>query len=697
MRAALRRAAAAGTVAVVALGLSLAGATTASAATAGTWGSFTVTGSSRDYAGTMTLPGGFPETTFTSTSRQATVPSGSSTWQAASTPPGAVHGSSRGLPYLNLRPQQDRPTPAAASVTTWSFASPTPTAGWSFVLGDVDADQVTIAATGADGTAVAPSALGFGSAYNYCRVPGGPSCDAAGLADVPAWDAASGVLVGNPAAADTEGAAAWFSPTVPLRSLSLTFQQRAGFPVYQTWFATTTRSLSGTVTEGGAAYPAAAVSVRDASGTVVAETTTAADGTYDVPALTAAPGYRVTVAPPAGSPAADDVVADLSASDGTADVDFPTATAPATVAVTGTIVDTDGAPVPDLPLRLVESDDGSTVAEVVTADDGTFTIPGLTGPTVYELERTDTGESLGLLIPNAGGILPVDFFAPVPASAPQPTVDVSGTVAGPDGLPAAGATLDVVLVPTDGGEPTETVATVETDAAGGFEVDGLLPETDYVVVVDEQVEAAIPVTTPAVGAPAAPLVLEVPAPDSVSVDGTVVDQAGLPVVDVPVAVLPAASDAPVAETVTDDAGRFVVDGLEPGTDYRLVVDGDAAGAVPFTTGFADAGLGPVAVVVAAEPGPGPSPEPSPEPSPGVPGDPAPSASAAPVAPGADPGADPTTRPAATRPGGLAFTGSEAAWPLGLGAALLVAGLGLVVGRAGLRRRRREAVASGSDD
>ncbi|TCU84315.1 hypothetical protein EDF48_106134 [Curtobacterium sp. PhB191] len=53
-------------------GLAIGGATSASAEPAGNWGTFTLSGASKAYTGTMTLPG-FPATTFTSNSRQSTV------------------------------------------------------------------------------------------------------------------------------------------------------------------------------------------------------------------------------------------------------------------------------------------------------------------------------------------------------------------------------------------------------------------------------------------------------------------------------------------------------------------------------------------------------------------------------------------------------------------------------------------------
>lgn len=102
--------------------------------------------------------------------------SGSSTWLSAGTPVGAKYGSSQGRPCLNLRPKAD--TPKAPSTTTYTFARPTPSSGWTFVLGDIDADAVQIRAIGNDGTALTAAQLGFQGGFNYCApgLPGKPSC-----------------------------------------------------------------------------------------------------------------------------------------------------------------------------------------------------------------------------------------------------------------------------------------------------------------------------------------------------------------------------------------------------------------------------------------------------------------------------------------------------------------------------------------
>ena len=102
---------------------------------------------------------GSPEITFTSNSRQSTIISGNSTWQGPNTGPGAAYGSSRGNTYLNQRPLAD--AAGQPSVTTYTFADATPVGSWSFVLGDVDADRVTVAATTQGGAAATGADLGF--------------------------------------------------------------------------------------------------------------------------------------------------------------------------------------------------------------------------------------------------------------------------------------------------------------------------------------------------------------------------------------------------------------------------------------------------------------------------------------------------------------------------------------------------------
>ena len=434
-RRGLRTALAAGVTALLGAGLVAAGAGTAQAAVAGTWGSFAVSGSSRAFTGSMELGGEFPVTTFTSTARTVSTPSGASVWQAEATPPGERYGSSRGLPYLNQSTDTDGTTPVAA-VTTYDFETPTPSAGWSFVLGDVDADQVTIAATTTGGAPVAAADLGFEGAYNSCRQPGGWSCAAASGGDVPTWDPATATLTGN--VLDTEGATGWFSPQVPLTSLTLSFVRQSGSPIYQTWFAARTAALSGTATLDGAPLADARVTVSDAAGRVVADLTTGADGSYLAPALVTAPGYTVSIVPPEGLTTAP-LDADLTDGDA-AGLDFafetPVAPAPTTTA-TGTVVDEEGEPVADLPVTAAPGTSSAPIAETTTAADGTFVLEGLpvetdlvlvtrpdgVAPTVVPFRTPATGTvDLGtIVVPTA--VAPPVTPEPEPTPIPEPIPD----------------------------------------------------------------------------------------------------------------------------------------------------------------------------------------------------------------------------------------------------------------------------------
>jgi LPXTG-motif cell wall-anchored protein len=258
------------------------------------YGHWTVSGGS----GTVSVPlDGFPSATVTTNSTRMQVPGGTSAFLGASTPFGQAYGSSQGKQYLVL----GNALAVAPSTTTVTFGSPTPT-GWGFALGDVDADTVRIAATGANGQAVSAAELGWQSAFNYCQnTPRPTGCTGAGpFTDMPRWDPATATLIGN--VADTSGASGWFRPTVAIKSVTFTFTAQTGIPSYQVWIAALPVSIAGAVATN-CDHPAPQTTVRllntdgspvlDAAGEAVT-TTSAADGTFSFPHLTS--GHYVVAA-----------------------------------------------------------------------------------------------------------------------------------------------------------------------------------------------------------------------------------------------------------------------------------------------------------------------------------------------------------------------------------------------------------------
>lgn len=250
------------------------------------YGRWTVSGG----GGTETVPlDGFPSATVTTNSTRTQVPGGTSAFLGASTPFGQAYGSSQGKQYLVL----GNAVAVTPSTTTVTFSSPTPT-GWGFALGDVDADTVRIAATGANGQAVPASELGWQSAFNYCQnTPRPTGCTGAGpFTDMPRWDQATATLIGR--VADTSGASGWFRPTVAITSVTFTFTAQAGIPSYQMWIAALPVSVAGDVaTNCGRPAPRTTVRLLNTDGSPVLDaagdpvtTTSAADGTFSFPHLT---------------------------------------------------------------------------------------------------------------------------------------------------------------------------------------------------------------------------------------------------------------------------------------------------------------------------------------------------------------------------------------------------------------------------
>lgn len=364
-----RRRTVASIAAALLIGLTLGGGIApAHAVTTPSWAEWDpLTGVGGAYSTGFTLPGTpaiAAQAKTDSRAGQVGVISGASTWLAPSTPVGLKYGSSKNLPYLNLRPKADNS--ASPSTTTYTFAQPTPTSNWAFVLGDIDADQLQIRAVGPDGVALTAAQLGFRGGFNYCapRLAGKPSCTG-DAADVPQWDPATLTLLGNDAAADTNGAAAWFEPVAPISALTFSFTRRSGFPVYQTWFTALTRDIAGTVTAQSGDGSGATLTLTDPSGAVVATALTVAGGGYSFPGVQASAGYTVSVQAPSGQIVDGPARKPANLSEADATVDFNVRDI-VPVAVSGIVTESDGTPVPGATVTI------PGVGSVTTAADGSY-------------------------------------------------------------------------------------------------------------------------------------------------------------------------------------------------------------------------------------------------------------------------------------------------------------------------------------
>ena len=550
------------------LGLALLPTHPALAASAG-WADLTFAGSANAWTGTVEQRAtGFPVARITSDSAGGSAvgrQSGASTFLPRSSDVGQRYGSSKGRPYLNLRPSTANGSGVpGSSTTTYAFDAPTPSSGWTFVLGDVDADAVTVSATGPEGTPVEPEDLGFRSAFNYCG-PG--SCSAND--DVPAWDARTATLTGNNRATDTDGASAWFEPRVPLTSLTLVFARRAGFPVYQTWFASLSHSLSGTVDAPGDVQAGLTVRLLAPDGRLVEETTTDADGRYRFDDLATYDGYRVALVRPTGytsdGPLARTV--DLSGADQTADFSLR---AIVPVAVSGTVSDPAERPLADVPVRLT----GLDVDRVAVTDaDGGYVFDDVPVGEGYTLtatapEETTPSGPLTLTVPadSEEPVVDQDFTI-----TPDPRGTASGTVTAEGDGPVSG--VRVTVTAPDGAEREAT-----TDGDGRWSLPDLPPGRYAVAVVapigatvvgDATLDATVPGRGGTIGG--LDFVLRFPAPPATfSASGTVVDEAGMafPGVEVEVG---DPTGAVFATATTDDQGVWSVDGLAVDEDWAATV------------------------------------------------------------------------------------------------------------------------------
>jgi hypothetical protein len=555
---------------------------------------------------------GFPEASVASDSRSnVQIPSGASTFLGAGTPPGAKYGSSTNSPYLSLRPKADNAT--APSTTTYTFADPTPDTGWAFVLGDIDADQVRVTALDGNGDPVPAAEVSswFRGSFN-----------SAGGADQPTWDAATSTLLGNPTATDTDGATGWFEPDVRLRSLSFVFTRRAGFPIYQTWFVSRARPITGTIddvsTTGSCPIEDTVLTLISPGGEELTTTSPDTTGAYNLGEFATQSGYTVRISAPDGCATVGPTAApvDNRGNDG-----GPASRADFAVRqvipqpISGTVTDTDGIPVPGVSVTLTRPDN-STVVQT-TGSDGTY---------LFDDNAVADGYQVSITVP--------DGYAPGPGGTVIASLDV-------DGAPLTGQDFTVTALPdvsgqvTGGGRGLGGVAVTLTPSGGGPTLrtvtsgdgDYTFPGIDngtYTITIDPPDgytgTTSRNATVGAADLPGQDFALTRPG----AVSGDVTDENG-PVTDVTILV-----DGPGAPeaTDTDASGAYFLDDLDPGTYTATVIppagyDVQGPSDLSFTItaageirGGQDFRL--VAETVApsptATPTPSPSDSPSPEPS-----------------------------------------------------------------------------------
>jgi hypothetical protein len=137
------------------------------------------------------------------------------------TPFGEEYGTSRGQTYLTSAITAGK---SQGTVTLNFESSPNPLT-WSFAVGDVDAENISLSALDLDGNEIDVRSWKY-VPFNY----------ASGETDQPVWDEETQTIVGN--TLDTNGASMWVRPTSDdIASITLTQIRTSGFPQYQLWVA----------------------------------------------------------------------------------------------------------------------------------------------------------------------------------------------------------------------------------------------------------------------------------------------------------------------------------------------------------------------------------------------------------------------------------------------------------------------------
>lgn len=277
----------------------------------GAWPAWTITPedpATQDHDGTIAfgLPG-MPDATYTVTKsfddgESTRLRANDEEFIAADTPFGQVFGASGPSTDTQfLRTAIDSEVTDDATVTV-TFAAPVPAGLLGFTVGDVDVDQVVVGATQPGGAALTGAQLA-GQPFNLCDTATQPEAcdDAVAPFDLPSWDPATRTVAGS--GDDSDGASAWFQPTVAVTSLTFVYSSLYddNTASFRLWLAARQSTIGGTVTSTcTAATDPATLTLTDPQGEAVQTITAATDGSFAFDPVLAVAGYQIGVTPPPG-------------------------------------------------------------------------------------------------------------------------------------------------------------------------------------------------------------------------------------------------------------------------------------------------------------------------------------------------------------------------------------------------------------
>ena len=183
---------------------------------------------------TATFPGASNLTATITTGEDMNLVGGASTFLPSTRGMGLIYGSSQNFPYLSIK--VDNTTTTTATITLSREPAAT---RFAFALGDIDAETLVITMENAANTALTAAQMGAQTPFNHASASGPVPTVTENGNEITVDDPNCPPNPPPDTACDTNGATAWFQPTVPVKTITITSSTKTGFPRYQLWMAYT--------------------------------------------------------------------------------------------------------------------------------------------------------------------------------------------------------------------------------------------------------------------------------------------------------------------------------------------------------------------------------------------------------------------------------------------------------------------------